>query len=544
MSVPSIQISSISKKSIIPLPEDCTYEIIQQLPEDTSTLHKFLFVNRFWCKCIISILWKIPFNKINENKIKQTRLIHTYLGCLDEEEKNYIEKDNLFNLPLIKKPFFNYARYLVRFTISELDSSVRAWYDNYMELKYERIIKCIMNSIYHLFIRSNNNHLVSLEFKKDWTHSWSWEKVLQDNIKLSSIKKLNIELHEDLEEDGDYILSDLKFYNILLSRCNYLQSLKIYFKTHSKNYFKYFSSNQIIKMIQVQKNLQILNISNFYQYGLELTKIISSLSSQINSLKELQFIEVNFTNCSLIGLKICLNLDSLSFTSCNGLTIDHINSLSNSSFKLKSLYFYDQTTIYQNIITKILSLFGNSLTKFGTSLLTDFVIETTSIRCSNIKYLSIIIENDDLLHHKIFHWIYNLELLELDITIYIRDTYEFFKLLGKNLPITLKILKLSCHYISHNSLRNLFSSRVNLERLIFRNSYEFTYDCLMVIYEYIRYYENFKELTFKTYKKEWSLRDLKVLKEIKKYCPLVNCEFGISTVEEMLDECILEDFLF
>lgn len=542
MSVPSIKISSISKKSIS-LPEDCTYEIIQQIPEDISILHKFLFVNRFWCKCIISILWKIPFNKINEDKIKQTRLIHTYLGCLDEEEKNYIEEDNLFNLPLIKKPFFNYAKYLIRFTISELDSSVRAWYNNYRQLELEHNIR-IMNSIYHLFIRSNNNHLESLEFKRNWIHSWSWEKVLQDNIKLSSIKKLNIELHEDLEEDGDYALSDLKFYKILLSRCNYLQSLKIYFLPHNENFYKYFSSNQIIRMIQVQKNLQILNISNFYQYGTELTKIISSLDTQINSLKELQFIEVNFTNCSLIGLKICSNLESLFFNSCSGLTIDHINSLSNPSFKLKSLYFYDQSTIYQNIITKILSLFGNSLTNFGTSLLTDFIIETTSIRCSNIKYLSIIIDNDDLLHHKIFHWIYNLELLELDIITYVRDTYEFFQLLGNNLPITLKILKLGCSYISHDSLRNLFNSRIDLERLIFRNSYEFNYDCLMVIYEYIRYYKNFKELTFKTYKKEWSKRDLKVLKEIKKYCTLVNCEFDISTVEEMLDECILEDFLF
>ncbi|GBB88602.1 hypothetical protein RclHR1_15160003 [Rhizophagus clarus] len=534
----------MDRKSIISLPEDCTYEIIQQLPEETSILYKFLFVNRFWCKCIITILWKIPFNKINEDKVRQARLINTYLGCLDEEEKNYIEKENFFNLPPTKKPFFNYAKYLIEFTISELDSSVRAWYINYEELKYNDIIERIMNSIYHLFIRSNNNHLESLEFKQGWIHSWNWDKVLlQDNTKLLGIKELNIELHEDLKEGGDYTLSDLKFYNILLSRCNYLQILSIYFTPH-KGYLKYFSSNQIIKMIQVQKNLQILNISNFYQYGSELTKIISSLGYQINSLKELRFIEVNFTNCSLIGLKICSNLDTMFFDSCHGLTIDHINSLSNSSFKLKSLYFYDQLIIYQNIITKILSLFGNSLTKFGTSLLTDIVIEIASIRCPNIKCLIINMDNDDDLHYEIFHWIYNLELLELDITIKIRDTSKFFQLLGNNLPNTLKILKLDCSYISHDSLKNLFTSRIDLEKLIFRNSYEFNYECLMVIYEYIRYYKNFKELTFKTYKKEWSLRDSKVLNEIKKYCPLVNCEFDIPTVEEMLDECILEDFLY
>jgi hypothetical protein len=534
---------------MISLPEDCTYEIIQQLPEDTPILYKFLFVNRFWCKCIISILWKIPFNKIKEDKIKQTRLINTYLGCLDEEEKNNIEKDNFFNLPTIKKPFFNYAKYLIKFTLNELESSIKSWYINYGKLiKYDdiNIIKLIMNSIHHLFIRSNNNHLETLEFKQGWIHSWSWEKVLQDNIKLSCIKNLNIELHDDLKEGGgDYILSDLKFYNILLLRCNYLKILRIYFTSHEvKNYSKYFSSNQIIKMIQVQKNLEILNISKFYQYGSELTKIISSLGSQINSLKELQFFEVNFTNCSLIGLTVCSNLDSIFFNFCNGLTIDHINSLSNSSFKLKSLYFYDYSTIYQHIITKILSLFGNSLTKFGTSLLTDFVIESISITCSNIKYLSIIID-DDVLLHKIFHWIHKLELLELDIIFIVRETSEFFQLLGNNLPITLKILKLDCSYISDISLKYLFNSRVDLERLIFRNSYEFNYDCLMVIYEYIRYYKNFKELTFKTYKKEWSLRDLKVLKEIKKYCPLVNCEYDISTAEEMLDECIiLEDYSF
>jgi hypothetical protein len=536
--------SSIKKKSIISLPEDCTYEIIQQLPEETSILYKFLFVNRFWCKCIVSILWKYPFNKINDDRIKHACLINTYLGCLDEEEKSNIERDHCFKLPSTEKPFFNYAKYLIKFTINELDSLVRTWYANHSYCDLTDNVKHIVSSIYHLFIRSNN-HLLSLEFKQGWIHSWNWEKVLDDTIRLSSLKKLSVELHEDLKEGGgDYKISDLEFFNILLSKCINLQTLEIYFMIHGglqEEYIKYFSPNQIIKMIQSQKNLEILNISNFYQYGTELTKIISSLESQLNSLKELQFCDVNFTDCSLIGLKICSNLESIIFNSCYGLTNDHCNSLSNSSFKLKSLYFYDHT-INQDIITNMLSIFGGSLTSFGTSVLTNNIIGTASIRCQNVKYLTIIIDGDD--HYQpIFSWINNLELIELDITSYSQETSELFQLLGYNLPNTLKILKLGCSYVTDESLKNLFSSRMDLERLIFRNLYEFNYDCLMIIYEYIRYYKNFKELSFKTYKKKWSLRDLKVLKEIKRFCPLVNCEFEISTVEEMLDECFFEDLI-
>src|SRR5579859_6140143 len=61
--------------SIISLPVDCTYEIIKQLPEETTILYKFLFVNRFWCKCIVPILWKNPFKKINEDEVKHALLI-------------------------------------------------------------------------------------------------------------------------------------------------------------------------------------------------------------------------------------------------------------------------------------------------------------------------------------------------------------------------------------------------------------------------------------------------------------------------------------
>src|SRR4051812_42896636 len=235
--------SSIKKKSIISLPEDCTYEIIQQLPEETSILYKFLFVNRFWCKCIVSILWKYPFNKINDDRIKHACLINTYLGCLDEEEKSNIERDHCFKLPSTEKPFFNYAKYLIKFTINELDSLVRTWYANHSYCDLTDNVKHIVSSIYHLFIRSNN-HLLSLEFKQGWIHSWNWEKVLDDTIRLSSLKKLSVELHEDLKEGGgDYKISDLEFFNILLSKCINLQTLEIYFMIHGglqEEYIKYF----------------------------------------------------------------------------------------------------------------------------------------------------------------------------------------------------------------------------------------------------------------------------------------------------------------
>src|SRR5581483_8848374 len=124
--------SLIREKSIVSLPEDCTYEIIQHLPEETSILYKFLFVNRFWCKCIIPILWKYPFNKINGDRSEHNFLIRTYLGCLNEEEKNNIERENYgFKLPIIEKPYFNYAKYLNKFTVNELETSVRIWYNTY-----------------------------------------------------------------------------------------------------------------------------------------------------------------------------------------------------------------------------------------------------------------------------------------------------------------------------------------------------------------------------------------------------------------------------
>src|ERR1043165_7837549 len=72
-------------------------------------LYKCLFVNKFWCANVVSILWQNPIDQDIHPKL----LIPTYISCLNEESKMTL-RENGINLETTKEPFriFNYASYL------------------------------------------------------------------------------------------------------------------------------------------------------------------------------------------------------------------------------------------------------------------------------------------------------------------------------------------------------------------------------------------------------------------------------------------------
>src|ERR1044071_2784028 len=87
-------------------------------------LYKCLFVNKFWCANVVSILWQNPIDQDIHPKL----LIPTYISCLNEESKMTL-RENGINLETTKEPFriFNYASYLKCLEFHSLYYQILLW---------------------------------------------------------------------------------------------------------------------------------------------------------------------------------------------------------------------------------------------------------------------------------------------------------------------------------------------------------------------------------------------------------------------------------
>ena len=89
------------------LPDECFSDVLSYL--DRKTLYKCLFVNRYFCKITIPLIWREPF--INWRKKIKISSIHTLLACLNEDEiSSLIPYAIKFNNN--QSPLFEYGKYL------------------------------------------------------------------------------------------------------------------------------------------------------------------------------------------------------------------------------------------------------------------------------------------------------------------------------------------------------------------------------------------------------------------------------------------------
>src|SRR2546429_6907948 len=105
----------------IPLPTECLLMIFQNLANDMLCLHSCILVNRSWCRNAMPYLWARPFS----TAFKQAKLIKTYLSCLEDEDKELIEEE--VALPVLSRPLFDYASYLIEFKYNRLKMAVELW---------------------------------------------------------------------------------------------------------------------------------------------------------------------------------------------------------------------------------------------------------------------------------------------------------------------------------------------------------------------------------------------------------------------------------
>src|SRR4051812_44263875 len=97
------------------LPEDCVREIFKHLSEDKKSLYSCLFINRFFCQCVVPILWKDPWSGLFDlERVGWKILGKTIIKCFPQEIKKSFSNEYkiCLNPSLLQQPLFNYVSYI------------------------------------------------------------------------------------------------------------------------------------------------------------------------------------------------------------------------------------------------------------------------------------------------------------------------------------------------------------------------------------------------------------------------------------------------
>src|SRR2546423_14958808 len=134
------------------LPNECFNNVLSFL--DRKTLYKCLFVNRYYCKFAIPLIWEEPFfiSPINSS------LINTLLACLNEDEISSLIPCAIkfYN---VQSPLFEYGKFVRKFSHGSCVKRIRDW----LKLSYCEGRDCrvqnLSNVIYHMIMRQGSNLL-------------------------------------------------------------------------------------------------------------------------------------------------------------------------------------------------------------------------------------------------------------------------------------------------------------------------------------------------------------------------------------------------
>src|SRR6266496_5120426 len=142
------------------LPDECFSDILSFL--DNKSLYKCLFVNRFYCKLSIPIIWKEPFRPIYV-KPKFPLVINTLLICLNENEITSLIPYKIV-FPSNQTPLFEYGKYVRRIDQDFVKQNIITWLnpssaiEGYDVDKYQdNRVQKLMDVIYHMIMRQGSN---------------------------------------------------------------------------------------------------------------------------------------------------------------------------------------------------------------------------------------------------------------------------------------------------------------------------------------------------------------------------------------------------
>ncbi|GBB90245.1 hypothetical protein RclHR1_17120004 [Rhizophagus clarus] len=425
--------------SLQSLPTECISHIFDTL-KDNKNLYSCLLVNRHWCRIIIPILYKTPFTRRNQgrNKGQQSKIISTYLSCLNNEEKIHFMNsinNNQIQIPLNNDQLFDYPSYLEEFCNVSLEEKLSHWIIlNDISIEQRTYFHIIAEILYPLIIRKSKNlaYLNLINLKTDNFDIPDICTFIAFTPGLTNISRLDF-----LFQNDSIISNIIKLINIIPSLCNNIQIFNFNFKSSSND--KTIIRKALCGIIENQRDLKKLHLRLKDEIS---SNIMPTLELHSNHLTHLYFKKLRLNDGVLESLANFFSLKVLGFESCYIICQnrqDHSNSfnkiLIDSNFQLEKLYLVENMTRHMTSEVKclIISYFSKSLKDLILDELNLDIVVTLLNHCSNINRLVLLAseyENNDL-----YHLLINLNYLKSLTLWHIYD--HTIKLLGNYLPHTL-----------------------------------------------------------------------------------------------------------
>ncbi|CAB4424417.1 unnamed protein product [Rhizophagus irregularis] len=364
------------------LPTECVQKIVQYLLEEKQGLYSCLLINRYWCKIVISYLYRQPFELCSsKNRLK---LFRTYLLCFDQVELDslsirMIDALYIFNIfPKNRNPLFNYFIFLRKVASIEIEEFISPIYNELginnkskFNLEFrDEIPKFNKLIFHHIFKYSINLKLFDLDhwMKNDIITIDDNDDDGDDDGDDDEVHKVH-EVHQvhvydypglfginkfKIKNIGAIVEGKSKIFQFISTYCKNITCLEI--SLFSLDYSKKNILKMIINLIKSQKRLYEFRISHVNRNN-DIDPIMESLYSyQRNYLIKLSFTFVKFTEDSLNTLVKLERLKDLTLIFCKNIT----NNILNQDLRLERLQISCVPSFY-NMLLDILNVCGGTL---------------------------------------------------------------------------------------------------------------------------------------------------------------------------------------
>ncbi|CAG8470857.1 18106_t:CDS:1 [Acaulospora morrowiae] len=467
------------------LPCECIIEIFLHFEDNYSTLHKCLFVNRFWCKLVVPILWRRPFrqwcNSFQrvEKRIESNwnSLCRTYIAALNEVEKEILTPfDKRHDFP---QPLFQYSSYLEKFSFSAISGIImEGWKinDMWINLFQDETIKRLrrmMTAILQLVLRTS--HLREIEILDYYSTQLPFFYNVLNGIPFSSYQfgfsqLRSLTIHIKSSTNHKELLSNLS------KSCTNIQSLEY----KIERYVGSETIDALADIITTQSNLKTfsLNIQNFvYDQG----RLINYLHSQKESLTSLSLQSINLSNVDLNKIAEYTKLETMEICNCYWNMNGSYEIFLRSPIQLKSLTFSKNSFGDNTFLAALIKKADKNLLNLCTDEVPEKIMKYLFQFCPNISKFTLFYKND----WKMFlHYLKGSRISRLVIKSHISSN-KLLNILGTYVPSSLEELYLRCNF-TPDYLRNFLldysiSSSDTLETLYIKDIEDHSYGYLKAI---------------------------------------------------------------
>ncbi|CAI2166562.1 3554_t:CDS:2 [Funneliformis geosporum] len=434
--------------SIQSLPQECVshiFEILQDNKDDKS-LFSCLQVNRDWCICVVPILYRTPLNKEQHERSKSQRskLISTYLSCLNEVEKDCFMKIHDINVSLNTRPLFDYPVYLEEFCNEHLREKISNWImlmiKNISLTEQQQLLQIISSKLYPLLISKSKNliYLKIVSINSDIPNIYTF-------LAYSGLENIS---RFDFTSNESELPNIMRLVKELPSRCKNIRTVNFNYKLTTNEDGEIAMAKALCKLIETQSNLKSLYLKF---KGKAINHIMIALKSKSHSLTYLYLKKLTLNDDAIHSLTRCASLEVLGFESCNITSESCKYFADDSKFRLKKLYLVGN--MKTEIKCLIIQAAGQSLQSLIIDEIDSDLIASILGSCSNI--IELILMASDYENIGLYKLLMNLRYLR---KLTLRFTSEcIMKSLGTSLPSSLKHLG----FINSNCTSHTFDNFLN-----------------------------------------------------------------------------------